>query len=139
MKNDVIKYIPIEKRHLAGVLRLCEIEHWPSYIKDPKFTWKILTAPGVYTFVAEENKKVIGFVQMQSDGGLQAHLSLIVVDKTRRRKSIATRLIREAFANSGAQRIDLITDSAPAFYRSFTHYEWHGFRIHPQYNKKAIQ
>ena len=139
MKSKAIKYIPIERRHLDGIIRLCEAEPWPSYIKDPGFTWRILTAPGVHTLVAEENEEVIGFVQMQTDGGIQAHLSLILIARNRRREGIGSRLICEAFARSGAERVDLITEDAPDFYRSFAHKEWYGFRIYPQYDKEAAQ
>jgi ribosomal protein S18 acetylase RimI-like enzyme len=131
-KVNTIKYIPIEKRHLTEVVRLCKVENWSSYIKDPEFTWRVLTAPGVTTMVAVDSDKFVGFVQIQSDGLIQAHLSLILVDKDYRRQGIGTRLIKEAFTRSGGKRIDLITDGMPDFYRSFNHKEWFGFRIHPQ-------
>ena len=133
-KADTIRYIPIERCHLAEIIDLCRVENWPSYIHDDETTWRVLTAPGVTAMVAVDSNKVIGFVQMQSDGLIQAHLSLIVVDKTCRKQGIATHLIKEAFVKSGGKRIDLITDDAPDFYRSFTHKEWFGFRIHPQYD-----
>lgn len=131
----MIQYKPVEKQHLAGIIDLCKVENWPSYIKDPKFTWRVLTAPGVTTMVAVDSHKIVGFVQMQSDGLIQAHLSLILVDKDYRRQGIATRLVKEAFARSGGKRIDLTTEDTPDFYRSFNHKEWFGFRIHPQYNE----
>ncbi|MGB3478172.1 MAG: GNAT family N-acetyltransferase [bacterium] len=127
----MIQYKPFEKKHLAEVIRLCEVENWPSYIKDPEFTWRVLTAPGVTTMVAVDSNKIVGFVQMQSDGLIQAHLSLVLVDRDYRRQGIGTRLIKEAFTRSGGKRIDLTTDDIPDFYRSFNHKEWFGFRIHP--------
>ena len=129
---DTIRYLPIEKPHLAGVIRLCKAEGWSSYTKDPETTWRVLTAPGVTTVVAVEGEEVVGFAQMQSDGAIQAHLSLILVAKDRRRRGLATRLVAEAFAKSGGSRIDVIADDTQEFYRSFVHKEWSGFRIHPE-------
>ena len=133
-KENLIKCIPIERRHLAEVVQLCKVENWPSYIKDPEFTWQVFTAPGVTTMVAVDSEKVVGFVQMQSDGLIQAHLSLILVDEDYRRQGVGTHLVKEAFAKSGGERIDLTTEDMPDFYRSFNHKEWFGFRIHPQYD-----
>lgn len=130
----MIQYKSVERQHLAEIINLCRVENWPSYIKDPEFTWRVLTAPGVTTMVAVDSDKVVGFAQMQSDGLIQAHLSLILVDKDYRRQGIGTRLVEEAFTKSGGKRIDLTTEDIPDFYRSFNHYEWFGFRIHPQYD-----
>jgi ribosomal protein S18 acetylase RimI-like enzyme len=85
----------------------------------------------VDTVVAEENGKAVGFTQMQSDGVVQAHLSLILVARDRRRQGIGTRLVSEAFARSGGKRVDLLTEDAQEFYRSFAHKEQPGFRIYP--------
>lgn len=131
----MIEYRKIGRDDLPGVIALCETEPWPSFVKDPKRAWRALTAPGVITLVAVDSCGVIGFVQMQTDGEIQAHLSLVLVAQDKRGQGIGTRLIQEAFKLSGAERIDVTTDRAPAFYRSFAHYEWAGFRLHPQFNK----
>ena len=130
-----MEYRRLQRQHLCGIIALCEAESWPSFVKDPERARRALTAPGVTTVVAVDSGHVVGFVQMQSDGEIQAHLSLVLVAAGRRREGIATRLVQEAFRLSGAERVDVITDSAPAFYRSFACKEWLGFRIHPQYNK----
>jgi len=129
----MIQYEPIEKWYLAGIINLCKAEAWTSYTENQETTWRVLTAPGVYTVVAIEGKQVVGFIQMQSDGIIQAHISLILVAKDCRRKGIGHRLVEEAFARCGGKRVDAITDDADNFYRSFAHKEWFGFRIHPQY------
>ena len=130
----MIRYASIKKKYLIDVINLCRAENWPSYIDNSEITWRVLTAPGVTTMVAIDSDKVVGFVQLQSDGLIQAHLSLILVDKEYRRQGIGTSLIKEAFAKSGGKRIDLTTDDMPDFYRSLNHKEWFGFRIHPQYD-----
>ena len=45
---------------------------------DAATTWQVLTAPGVRTVVAVDGAEVVGFAQVQSDGLIQAHLSLLV-------------------------------------------------------------
>ena len=134
----MIEYRPIKKDDLPGVMNLCRAEPWPSYVKDSDRTWQVLTAPGVTTVVAVDSGQIVGFTQMQSDGAIQAHLSLILVAAACRRQRIGTQLVKEVFKLSGAERIDLVTEDAQAFYRSFAHREWTGFRIHPQVNKDAV-
>ena len=125
----------IERADLQGVLELTGSEGWPSYAKDPARAWRVFTAPGVVCLIAVLDRDIAGFIQMQSDGEIQAHLSNILVAEYCRRKGIGKALVEEAFRLSGAERIDLITKDAPEFYGAFAHYEWRGFRLHPQYNK----
>ncbi len=133
MSRQAVDYVPIAREHLDGVIRLCEIEQYPSYIQDAERTWRALTAPGVCTVVAVQNNRVVGFAQMQSDGLIQAHLTLIVVDRDLRRRGIGAQLVRAAFVRSGGQRVDLLSpEGADAFYRSFEHQEFPGFRIYPE-------
>jgi ribosomal protein S18 acetylase RimI-like enzyme len=128
----MIEYRAITRPDVPAIMGMCRREGWTSFARDTEPTWAILTAPGVTTLVAVEEGKVLGFVQMQSDGLLQAHLSNILVVPERRRQGIGSQLIREAFARCGAERVDLVTETAPEFYRSFVHQEWFGFRLHPQ-------
>ncbi len=133
MSEPGIDYVPIAREHLDGVIRLCEIEQYPSYIQDAERTWKALTAPGVCTLVAVQDGRVVGFAQMQSDGHIQAHLSLVVVDRGYRRGGIGRRLVGEAFAHAGGQWVDLLsTEGADAFYRSFAYQRFPGYRVYPQ-------
>ena len=132
MSEQAIAYRPIAREHLEGVVRLCRIEQYASYVQDAERTWRALTAPGVCTLVAVRQVRVAGFVQMQSDGLIQAHLTMVLVDRELRQQGIGTRLVREAFARCGGQRVDLIsTEGADAFYRSFEHKSFPGYRIYP--------
>ncbi len=117
---------------LPGVLCLCEAEHWPSFSEDPPRANRALTAPGVTTMVAMENDRVVGFAQMQSDGELQAHLSVIAVDKDYRGRAIARELIGVALREAGGKRVDLLTDSAENFYSKLPHRRMSGFRLYPE-------
>ena len=127
------QYEPIQKCHLAGIVNLCKTEDWPSYTENPGTTWRALTAPGVCTVVAFEGKEVVGFVQMQSDGVIQAHISVILVAQNYRRRGIGRRLVEEAFRRCGGKRVDLITmNGADDSYRSFKRQCCSGYRIYPQ-------
>ena len=122
-----------EKMHLPGVLRLCEEEGWNVFSSDPELAGAALRAPGVTTVVAVHDGAVVGFAQMQSDGVWQAHLSLLLVDESVRRRGAGRRLVEEAFARCGAERVDLIcTPGAEGFYESFAHKAWSGYRIYPR-------
>ena len=72
--------------HLPGIIQLCADEGWPSFQEDPDRTHRVLTDPGVPTVVALEDDQVVGFAYIQSDGEIQAHLSLIAVAETYRRR-----------------------------------------------------
>ncbi len=131
----MIECRPIRKDDLSAVVALCDAEGWQSYVKDPERAWRALTAPGVITLVADDSGDIAGFIQMQSDGEIQAHLSLILVAPDKRGHGIGRQLVNEAFKLTGAERIDLAAEEELEFYRSFAHREWTGFRLHPQYNK----
>jgi ribosomal protein S18 acetylase RimI-like enzyme len=129
---DIRPYNPAD---LPGVLRLCELEGWPSLPEDPARANRGLTAPGVTTMVAVEQGAVVGFAQLQSDGEIQAHLSLISVDPAHRRKGVARDLIVEALRAAGGLRIDLIAEQAcKGFYAALPHSRRPGFRLYPEYS-----
>jgi len=46
-------------------------------------------------------------------------------------KGIARALLEYAMPLTGAQRIDLVTDTAEAFYAALPHHTFSGFRIYP--------
>ena len=131
--DGAVKYLPLARRHLASVIRLCRVERWPSYLVSVGRTWRALTAPGSCTVVAVEDGEVVGFAQLQSDGLIQAHLTLIAVSRAHRRQGIGRRLLEEGLARAGGLRVDLVsTEGAHAFYRAFEHRRFPGFRIYPQ-------
>ncbi|WP_276942835.1 GNAT family N-acetyltransferase [Ferrimicrobium acidiphilum] len=116
---------------LDGVLALCRQEGWISYADDRDRARKVFTAPGVVAVVATTSSHIIGFAYFQTDRAIQAHLSLLVVEQTYRRLGAAKGIISYAFPLLGATRVDLITDTAEAFYRSLSHKEESGFRLYP--------
>lgn len=125
-------YVPYERTHLAGIVALCAAEGWPSYPADRERAHRALTAPGVTTIVAMIDEEVVGFAQLQSDGEIQAHLSLIAVDTSRRGEGIGRALISTGFARAGGIRVDLVTDTAHEFYSRLPGRRMDGFRIYPE-------
>jgi ribosomal protein S18 acetylase RimI-like enzyme len=122
---------PYERRDLSAVLCLHEGEGWPSLPGDPERAHRTLTNPGVTAQVAEDDGAVVGFAYLLSDGEHQAYLANLVVDPSRRSQGIGTALVRSAFLASGAERLDLLSES-DAFYETFAHRRLPGFRLFPQ-------
>lgn len=128
--HEVAEFREYRAADLDAVIELCAKEGWRSYTAERDRTSRVLTAPGVVTVVATIKGDIVGFAYFQSDGAIQAHLSLLVVDEGHRREGIARALVTRAFADLHATRIDLITDSADAFYRALPHQEKTGFRLY---------
>jgi ribosomal protein S18 acetylase RimI-like enzyme len=120
-----------ESAHLAGIVALCEAEGWPSLGADLDRAHAVLTAPGVTSVVALDGDQVIGFAYLLSDGHIAAYLSMMAVHPDHRRQGIGRKLLEYAAPLTGAQRVDLVTDTANAFYKSFDHRTFTGFRIYP--------
>ncbi len=132
MSEPGVRHAPVAREHLEGIVRLCEVEGYDSYTAGAEGAWNALTAPGVCTVVAVREGRAVGFAQMQSDGLIQAHLSMVVVDRSLRRRGVGRRLVEEAFARCGGKRVDLLsTEGGDAFYRSFEHKAFPGYRIYP--------
>ncbi|WP_307864000.1 GNAT family N-acetyltransferase [Kribbella aluminosa] len=73
----------------------------------------------------------MGFAYLQSDGHIQAHLPMMAVHRSYRRKGVGRALLEYAAPLTGALRVDLVTDTAEEFYASFEHRRFSGFRIYP--------
>lgn len=121
-----------EVSDLDAVLKMCAAEEWASYVEDRNRASKVFLAPGVVAVVASVAGEVVGFAYGQTDGAIQAHLSLLVVNREHRRTGIALALINYMFTLLGAMRMDLITDSAEAFYRTLSNKEESGFRLYAE-------
>jgi ribosomal protein S18 acetylase RimI-like enzyme len=128
----VIDIVPFVEEHLDGVIRLCVAEGWPSFPEDPERAIRVLTAPGVTTVVAVDNRQVVGFAELFSDGELQAFLANVAVDERFRGRGTGRALVMEALRCAGGERIDLLSeDDAVGFYRSFPNFQKPGFRLYP--------
>jgi ribosomal protein S18 acetylase RimI-like enzyme len=127
-----MEYRRFEARDLPGVIALCEAEGWPSLPADPGRAHRILTNPGVTSYVAVDGDAVAGFIYLLSDGEVQAYIASMAVAAGSRRRGIGTRLVQEAFASCGAQWLDLLSD-ADDFYEKLLHHRWSGFRLYPPF------
>lgn len=119
---------PFARDDLESVLELLGAEGWSSYTHDRERTMRALTAPGTVTLVAVDDGEVLGLVQVQSDGEIQAHLSTIVVAKDHRRGGLARELLAVALDQAGGLRLDLIS-VADDFYRGLGARSLPGFRL----------
>jgi ribosomal protein S18 acetylase RimI-like enzyme len=121
---------PFEDDDAAGIARLSTTVQWPS-LTDPAVVRRVCTAPGAEAYVAAVEGEVVGWAQALGDGVLQSHLSFVAVHPDHRRRGIARLLVTATFQATGTKRMDLITDSAQAFYERFEHKTMRGYRIYP--------
>jgi GNAT superfamily N-acetyltransferase len=129
---SALDYAPLARAHLAGVMELCDALDWPSYARDADTTWRALTCPGATSWVALDGEHVVGLAHILGDGAIQAHLSLIGVLESQRRRGVGRALLERAFPAAGGQWLDLVSDpGAEPFYRSLPHEERVGFRVYP--------
>ena len=136
----MLEIVPFVEGHLAGVLRLCAAEGWPSFPDDPERATRVLTAPGVTTVVAFDNGSVVGFAQLFSDGELQAFLANLAVDERFRGRGTGRALVTEALRLAGGERIDLLSeDNAVGFYETFPNFRKPGFRLYPFHDGNEAQ
>ena len=99
---------PFTQAHLGGLLALVAAEGWAEYSGDRERTHRALTAPGVTTLVAIADR-VVGTIQVQSDGLIQAHVSMLLIDRDWRGAGLGSRLLRQGLERAGGQRLDIRT------------------------------
>ena len=100
---------PFANAHLDGLVALVAAEGWSEYAVDVERTSRALSAPGVTTLVAIEDARVVGAIQVQSDGVIQAHVSMLLVDRNWRGRQLGSRLLRDALERAGGVRLDIRT------------------------------
>ena len=95
--------------HVDGLIALMAQEGWAEYTRDAERTYRALTGPGVTTLVAIVGGDVAGAIQVQSDGVIQAHLSLLLVEPNWRGVGLGSRLLREGLERAGGVQLDIRT------------------------------
>jgi ribosomal protein S18 acetylase RimI-like enzyme len=95
--------------HLDGLLALVAAEGWSEYAEDAERTYGALSARGVTTLVGLADGRVVGAIQVQSDGLIQAHVSMLLIDGEWRGHGLGSRLLREGLERAGGLRLDIRT------------------------------
>lgn len=128
----MIRIERFDAAHADAVSAMCSAEGWESFA-DLEAVRRAFSAPGVTALVALEGSAVVGAAQLLSDAAINAYLGTLIVHASRRGSGIGTSLVRELFASTRANRIDLLTeDGGPRFYRTLRHRELLGFRLYPE-------
>jgi ribosomal protein S18 acetylase RimI-like enzyme len=100
---------PFAQAHLDGLLALVAAEGWTEYTQDAERTYGALTAPGATTLVALADGRVVGAIQVQSDGVIQAHVSMLLIDRESRGQGLGSLLLREGLERAGGLQLDIRT------------------------------
>jgi ribosomal protein S18 acetylase RimI-like enzyme len=100
---------PLTEARLDGLIALVAAEGWDEYTDDPERTYRALTAPGVTTLVAVVREQVVGAIQVQSDGLIQAHVSMLLIGRDQRGAGLGSALLREGLERAGGLQFDVRT------------------------------
>ena len=100
---------PFAPAHLDGLIALCAVEGWTEYTDDPQRTARALSGRGSTTLVAVADGRVAGAIQVQSDGVIQAHVSMLLIDREWRGRRLGPRLLREGLERAGGLYLDIRT------------------------------
>jgi ribosomal protein S18 acetylase RimI-like enzyme len=100
---------PLTEARLDGLIVLVAAEGWAEYADDPERTYRALTAPGVTTLVAVVREQVAGAIQVQSDGLIQAHVSMLLIGQDWRGAGLGSTLLREGLERAGGLQLDVRT------------------------------
>jgi ribosomal protein S18 acetylase RimI-like enzyme len=119
---------PFARVHLDGLIALVAAEGWTEYTEDPARTYRSLSAPGVTTLVALADGRVVGAIQVQSDGVIQAHVSMLLIDREARGGGLGSRLLREGLERAGGMWLDVRTRTE-GYYERLGASRSLGFRI----------
>jgi ribosomal protein S18 acetylase RimI-like enzyme len=100
---------PFTQAHLDGLIALVAEEGWTEYTDDVERTRRALTAPGVTTLVAIAGGQLAGAIQVQSDGLIQAHVSMLLIGRNSRGIGLGSTLLRHGLQRAGGLQLDIRT------------------------------
>jgi ribosomal protein S18 acetylase RimI-like enzyme len=105
----VVSIEPYSQAHLDGLIALVAAAGWTEYTEDAERTHRALSAPGVTTLLALADGRVVGAIQVQFDGVIQAHASMLLIDPECRGHQLGFRLLGEGLERSGGLWVDIRT------------------------------
>jgi ribosomal protein S18 acetylase RimI-like enzyme len=105
----VVSIEPYTRTNLDGLIALVAAAGWTEYTEDAERTHRALSAPGVTTLLALADGRVAGAIQVQSDGVIQAHVSMLLLDPEWRGQRLGSRLLREGLERAGGLYLDIRT------------------------------
>jgi ribosomal protein S18 acetylase RimI-like enzyme len=108
---------PFTLAHLDGLIALVAAEGWTEYTDDVERTRRALTSPGVTTLVAIAGGHLVGAIQVQSDGLIQAHVSMLVIARNSRGVDLGSRLLHHGLEHAGGLQLDVRTRTEGYFER----------------------
>jgi ribosomal protein S18 acetylase RimI-like enzyme len=100
---------PFTHAHLDELIALVAAEGWTEYADDVERTHRALTAPGVTTLVATARGHLVGAIQVQSDGLIQAHVSMLLIARDSRGVGLGSKLLRHGLKRAGGLQLDIRT------------------------------
>ena len=95
--------------HLDGLIALVAAEGWTEYADDAERTRRALSAPGATTLVAIADGHLVGAIQVQSDGVIQAHVSMLLIAQSSRGTGLGHTLLRQGLERAGGLQLDVRT------------------------------
>jgi GNAT superfamily N-acetyltransferase len=116
------------RSHLDGLIALVAAEGWSEYADDVERTYRALTAPGSTTLVAIADGACRRAIQVQSDGPIQAHVSMLLIAPNSRGTGLGSELLREGLERAGGLQLDIRTRTE-GFYERLGASRSLGFRL----------
>jgi ribosomal protein S18 acetylase RimI-like enzyme len=118
--------LKIRKAKFGDINTLVKLTKTPEFIfpGGSDFAKKYLKdfiQRGIF-FVAEENKKVAGFVSAQITLGKELWIDMLVVDKKERRRGIGTKLVKKIIKIARNRKMKMVFLDAPLFNKNTIHF-----------------
>jgi len=124
---------PFAEADVDDVMHMAAAEGWPSLSSSARETCQLLGSPGSVALVAVVDGAVAGLAFGYGAGRVEGYLSELLVAAAYRRRGVGRALVEELFVRLDVDRLELLSSAeGEAFYRSFSHQLWRGYRLYRQ-------